>query len=59
MTDEEISNLVDELGEFDQEVYDHRLTGEREPFKFGSYYVYEADTTTSTYKVVDFVNTTA
>jgi len=31
--------------EFDQEVYEHRLDGEREPYKFGSYYIYEADTT--------------
>lgn len=59
MTDEEISSIVDEIGEFDQEVYDYRNDGEREPFKFGSYYIYEADTTTQTYRVVDFVNTTS
>lgn len=36
-----------------------RTYGETEPYRFGSYFVYQADPTTKQYKVINYVNTTS
>lgn len=44
---------------FNEDVYAMRNYGETEPYRFGSYFVYQADPTTKQYKVINYVNTTS
>ena len=44
---------------FNEDVYSMRLFGEREPYRYGSYLVYQADPDLKQYKVINYVNTTS
>jgi hypothetical protein len=47
------------LQEFDQDVFDMRLEGPLEPYRYGSYFVYEANNLTKQFKVASFLNLTS
>jgi hypothetical protein len=44
---------------FNQDVYDMRKYGDAQPYRFGSYLVYEANPVTRQYKVINYVNSTS
>ena len=45
--------------QFDRDVFDNRHEGSVEPFRYGSYYIYEANNKTKQFKVSVFLNLTS
>jgi hypothetical protein len=44
---------------FNDDFFDMRNDGDAQPYRFGSYLVYQADPDLNTYKVITYVNTTS
>lgn len=47
------------LREFDKDVFASRLEGDMEPYRYGSYFIYEANNLTKQFKVASFLNLTS
>jgi hypothetical protein len=47
------------LREFDKDIFEARLQGDLEPYRYGSYFVYEANNRTKQFKVASFLNITS
>ncbi len=47
------------LREFDKDIFEARLNGSMEPYRYGSYYIYEANNRTKQFKVASFLNITS
>lgn len=44
---------------FDRDVFDSRLIGDMEPYRYGSYFIYEANNLTKQFKVASWLNITS
>jgi hypothetical protein len=53
------SRKINPLLEFDQNVFDNRLTGKVFPYRYGSFFIYEANNLTKQFKVAIFLNLTS
>ena len=47
------------LREFDKDVFNSRLQGEMEPYRYGSYFIYEANNKTKQFKFTTLLNITS
>lgn len=47
------------LTAFDNDVFEARLNGAQEPYRYGSYFVYEANNLTKQFKVAALLNITS
>ena len=54
-----VNQSYDLFSLFNDDFFDMRNDGDAEPYRFGSYLVYQADPDLNTYKVITYVNTTS
>lgn len=47
------------MREFDKDVFNARLQGEMEPYRYGSYFIYEANNKTKQFKFTTLLNITS
>jgi hypothetical protein len=47
------------LREFDTDVFNARLEGDQEPYRYGSYFIYEANNKTKQFKFCTLLNITS